>query len=439
VGAAAVILVFWCSAPTRACDPSFVLAQPLYRIVSPTEDATDVSFKSPRLVIATDGESFSNVERVRLVPESGKPIDLRTDDVSTRAADLSDISFTSLYGRPAALSAIRLKNLNPSTTYELIFVTRTQNAPGCPRTLTEHVGRFTTEAATALDAFGDFAEVPDSPPTGAAGAMSGQSVFDRSRDVLRTLRYPSFISFIVHVRSTIGGKPFIESFRSIVRSQDDVVLTHKIPIESTSKPDNPYGTSFAILGMRFETHSQGHQEEPFGVPQISPLYSFGLRPFGEVLPLMPTPPPEPTDLRSLGRIETIAQEYDVTLLGIEKYRVRWSYHLKLSPRERPDTYRLREMWVDTQTFVPWKLVSAGIFPKGPASQVSWDVTYTMIHGYWVMAEESTVAPLRVGGILEGSTSRGYQGLAYAFSDFQFPKNLEDFSFFDVGSSDAAEY
>ena len=435
--AAAIVIAF--AMPAAACDPSFVLAQPLFRVISPTEDATDVSFKSPPLVVATDGAGFAPVERVRLVPDSGKPIDVHPQDLSTRAADLEGISFTSLYGKPATLAAVRARNLKPSTTYEVVFEVRTLGAPGCPQALVEHVGRFTTEAATALDAFGEFADVPDPAPAGAAASMPGQAVFERARDVLRTLRYPSFIAFVVHVRSTIGGKSFAESFRSIVRTQDDVVLTHKVPIETTSKPDNPYGTAFAFFGFRYEAHTKGHQEEPFGVPQISPLYSFGLRPYGEVLPLPPTPPPEPSDLRSLGRITTIAQDYDVTLAGLEQYRVRWAYHLTLVPRERPDVYRLREMWVDTQTFVPWKLVSAGIFPKGPASRIPWYVTYTMLHGHWVMVEETTNAPVRVGGILEGTASRGYQGLTYAFSDFQFPKDLQDFSFFDVGSSEAAEY
>ena len=390
-------------------------------------------------MVATDGQGFAPVERARLVPDSGKPIELHPQDVSSRPADLEGVEFTSLYGKPAVLAAIRAKSLTPSTTYEIIFDVRTVGAPGCPSRLVEHVGRFTTEAATALDAFGDFADVPDPPPAGAATDPPGQAVFDRAREVLRTLRYPSFVAFIVHVRSNTAGKPFAESFRSIVRSQSDTVLTHKTPIESTSRPDNPYGTAFAILGFRFQTHSKGHQEEPFGVPQISPLYSFGLRPSGESLPLPPTPPPEPSDLRSLGRIVTTAQDYDVTLAGLEKYRVRWAYHLKLVPRDRPDQYRIREMWVDTQTFVPWKLISAGIFAKGPAAQVPWTVTYTILHGYWVMAEETTTASLRIGGVLQGSTSRGYNGLTYAFSDFQFPKGLQDFSFFDVGSSESAEY
>jgi hypothetical protein len=413
--------------------------QPLFRLVAPTEDATDVPFKAPRLVVATDADSFGAVEHVRLVPESGKTLELRTQDVSTRSDSLSGIEFTSLYGRPAVLGAISPKNLAPSTTYELVFVVRTMESPGCPEALTERVGFFTTESATALDAFGDFADTPDLPPNGSAATMAGQAIFDRSRDVLRSVRYPTFISFIVHARSNTGGKPFLESFRSIVRSRDDIVLTHKTAIESTSKPDNPNGTNIAIFGLTFPTHTKGYQEEPFGVPQISPLYSFGLRPIGESLPLMPTPEPEPTDLRSLGRVEATEQDYDVTLVGIEKYRVRWVYHLKLVPRQNPDEYRLREMWVDTQTFVPWKLISEGIFPNGPASGVPWTVTYTIAHSYWLMAEETTSSTLRIGGLAQGTSSRSYDGLTYAFSDFLYPSDMQDFSFFDVGSSAAAEY
>jgi hypothetical protein len=435
-----VVAVVSCGANARAdCDPSFVLSQPLFRTIVPEEGATDVAFKTPRVVIATDATDFSSVERIRLVPDSGQPLDLPVREVTARSADLAGIEFTSLYGKPAALAAIHPKTLAPSTTYELIFVVRTAAPQDCPRALTERVGSFTTEAASALDAFGDFAGVPDQPPTGAAAEMSGQAILDKTRDVLRTVRYPTYLSFIVHVRSNTGGKPFFESFRSIVRAQDDIVLTHKTPLETTSKPDNPYGTNFAILGFTIQTHTKGHQEEPFGVPQISPLYSFGLRPIGEMTSLGPTPPPEQSDIPSLGHVESIARDYDVTLVDIKPFGVRWAYHLRLVPLERPDVFRLRDMLVDTETFVPWEITSDGIFPKGPASVVPWRIRYTITQGAWLMTEETTSATLRVGGVMQGITSRGYDGLTYTFTDFAFTKTPSDFSFFEVGTSEASEY
>ncbi|MBV8171947.1 MAG: hypothetical protein JO219_08460 [Candidatus Eremiobacteraeota bacterium] len=415
------------------------MPQPLYRVVTPEDEADDVSYKAPHIVVATDAADFSSVERVSLLPESGKPIDLGPSSLSTKTQDLRGIQFTSLYGHPAVLAAIHTPGLSPSTTYDVVLIARTSQAPGCPPQLTEHVGRFTTEAQTALDAYGDFANTPDAAPTGEAATMNGQLIFDKAREVLRTVRYPSFIAYTVHVRSNTAGKPFLESFHSIVRTQDDIVLTHKTPIETTSKPDNPYGTRFDILGFKITPHTKGYQQEPFGVPQISPIYSFGLRPIGEVLALPPTPEPEPSDIRSLGRVEAVAQDYDVALVGIERYHVRWAYHLRLTPRQQPNVYRLREMFVDTQTFVPWEIVSAGIFPGGAASKVPWTVHYTMASGYWLMTSESTQATLRVGGALQSTPARGYDGLMYALSDFEYPKDMQDFSFFDVGSSDAAEY
>jgi hypothetical protein len=414
--------------------------QPLFRVITPEDEAVDVPFHSPHVVVATDAADFSFVQHVSLIPETGNPIDLGPSDISTKRQDIGDVEFTSLYGHPAILGAIRAKSLAPSMTYDVVLVVRTYQAPGCPPALTEHVGRFTTESAAALDAFGEFADVPDDKPAGDAEMTNGQKIFERSREVLRSVRYPSYIAYVIHVHSNTGGKPFLESFKSIVRSQDDIVLTHKTPLETTSKPDNPYGTKFAILGFTYTPHTKGYQPEPFGVPQISPLYSFGLRPIGEVLALPPTPEPVPSsDLPSLGRVEAIAQDYDVTLVDIERYKVRWVYRLRLVPRQDPNFYRLREVLVDTQTFVPWELTSAGIFPGGPASKVPWDVHYTVSHGRWLMVQESTQATLRVGGILQGKPSHGYDGLSYAFSDFQFPRDLEDFSYFDVGSSEAAEY
>ena len=441
-GALAALAAIAAMGPSPAaadCNPSFVVPQPLYRVVTPEQDADDVSFRNPHIIVATYAADFSSVERISLIPESGKPLDLSPSELSTKPQDLRGIEFTSLYGHPATLGAVRVKSLAPSTEYEVVLIVRTAQAPGCPPALTEHVGRFTTEAQTALEAYGDFADTPDSAPTGDAATMNGQLVFQKSREVLRTVRYPSFIAYIVHVRSNTGGKPFLESYHSIVRTQDDIVLTHKTPIETTSKPDAPYGVRFELLGYKITPHSKGYQPEPFGIPQISPLYSFGMRPIGEVLQMPPTPEPEPSDIRSLGRIEAVAQDYDVTLIGVERYRVRWAYHLRLTPRQDPGVYRLREMFVDTQTFVPWEIVSAGIFPNGAASKVPWNVHYTISNGYWLMTQESTQATLRVGGMMKATTSRSYDGLTYALSDFQYPKDMQDFSFFDTSASEAAEY
>ncbi|MBV8222343.1 MAG: hypothetical protein JO293_03205, partial [Candidatus Eremiobacteraeota bacterium] len=156
MSAAAAVALMSGISPARAdgCNPSFVVPQPLFRVIAPEDEAVDVPFRSPHLVVATDASDFSFVQHVSLVPETGNPIQLGPSDISSKHQDVGDIQFTSLYGHTAVLGAIRAKTLAPSMTYDVILVVKTYGAPGCPPELTEHVGRFTTESATALDAFG---------------------------------------------------------------------------------------------------------------------------------------------------------------------------------------------------------------------------------------------------------------------------------------------
>jgi hypothetical protein len=414
-----------------------VATQPGIRLISPDEGSTDAAYHAGSLTLATDANNFAIVQGAELVSLTGQRLRLKANDLTQSVAQTDD-SGAPVYlgGQPAALGKLKIPSLQPSTTYELVLKVRTVNAPAsCPKALTERIARFTTEPENAIGSL-DLTRA-SSPPAGTF--MSGPEILRRTRVLLQSLRYPPFISFVVNVRATIGSKPFAESFQSIVRTRDDIVATHTIPFASTNKPENPYGTDIMIFGLRFHPgHSQNH-EEPFGVPQISPLYSFGLRPPGEILPsLFPTPEPEATDIRTLGRIETFAQDYEVTLAGIEPYAARYAYHLALRPVHDPGRYRLRDIWIDTKAFVPRKLRSAGIFPQGLASSLTWDVSYTIVNGYWLMDRESTDSIVHTGGGLAKKVT-AYDGLTYSLSDFTFPKHIWDFSFFNSGDSEATEF
>ncbi len=410
------------------------------RLIVPEEGATDAAYQSGSLTLATDASNFAIVQDAALFPLSGKELHLRSNDLTQRVGQMDDNgSPVYLGGQRAVLGKLRLPRLLPSTTYELVLSVRTVDAPSsCPKVLIERIARFTTESENAIGTL-DLTR-GSQPPAGTM--LSGSDVLHRTRELLLGLSYPPFVSFAVNVRATIGAKPFAESFQSIVRTRDDIVATHSIPFATTNKPENPYGTDIMILGLRLHPtrHNENH-EEPFGVPQISPLYSFGLRPPGEIMPsLFPTPEPEATDIRSLGRIESFAREYDVTLAGIEPYGPRYVYHLVLRPVSEPTRYRIRDLWVDTQTFVPLKLRSAGIFPQGQAAALNWDVAYTVVNGFWLMDREWAETPVRTGGgFLAATKATVYEGLTYSFSDFAFPKQIFDFAFFNSGDSEAVEF
>jgi hypothetical protein len=423
------------SAPN--CDYSFLVRQPIFRLVAPEESGTDVSLATP-LGVATEGNNFSVIRDVELLPESGAVLTLPS---KFKPLTLESTSHHSLrYGSPAMVVAtMPIPQLKPSTTYDVVFTVKTQNAPsGCPKLLTEHIARFTTESETSLDAIALAHEATQAPVNGKMGASQ---IFENALHTLRTFDYPSVVSFLVTSRSIVNGKPFVESFRSSARTSDGVVSTHTVPVATTNQPENPWGwrINIPIIGSLFPSQRKGNYSQPFGVPEISPMYAFGLLPRKPAaFPGMRTPEPI-IDVKSLGTILTVARDYDATLVGVEQYHSRWAYHLKLVPLDRPDFYRVRDVWIDTQAYIIWKLRSQGIFDSGPAMTVPWDAEYTVVDGHWFMASESTTSTIKTGGFLANTPPVNYQAVSYTFSDFTYPEDTLDIDFFSEAKTEAIQY
>lgn len=426
-------------AATISCDYSFIVHQPIFQLVAPQESGTDVSLATP-LGIQSDG-SFGIIKQVELVPDTGPPVVL-APSFKPYTPQSTLHKYHNFASSSSVIQTMPLPRLKPSTTYDVVFSVRTQAAPsGCPKLLTEHIARFTTESATSLDAIA-LSHEPASPPSG--GRLTGPEIFDNALHVLRSLDYPPVVSFIVTSRSTVGGKPFIEEFRSSLRTSDGVVITHSVPISTTNQPENPWGwrINIPILSALFPSQRKGNYSQPFGVPEISPAFAFGLQPRQPVsFPGMPqdNTDTQDSDIKSLGRVLTIARDYEASLIDVEPYHDRYVYHLKLTPIARPDFYRLREAWVDTQAFIIWKVQSAGIFEEGPATTVPWDAEYTVVDGHWFMATEYTSSTIKTGGLLANTPPVNYDGVTYTFSDFEYPQDSLDLDFFSEVKTQAIEY
>ena len=259
-------------------------------------------------------------------------------------------------------------------------------------------------------------------PNGSHAALSPTQIFDRALGFARTQSYPPYVSFVVTVHTSTKGKWLVEQFQSLCRTRDDRVVTDAKPLSSTSKADNPYKFTLKTQGMAI--HDSTNIEEPFGLPEMSPIFPFGL-----------------TSLRPASSPE---REYDVSLLGVETLHNHKVYHLALTPLREPTVYRIRDLWVDAGNFAIWKLTSAGVFRSGPATAVNWDVEYAMNRGRWLIESESTSAPMLLGGYapvlntyvaMPGATH--YDGVTYTFSNFDFPKSAR-FQFFEFRSSQAVQ-
>jgi len=248
-------------------------------------------------------------------------------------------------------------------------------------------------------------------------------IYDRALGFARTQVYPPYVSYVVTVRSNVKDRWLVEQFQSVCRTRDDRVVTNAKPLSSTNQGDNPYGFTVKLRGLAMK--SAKNIEEPLGVPQISPIFAFGLTRLH----------PSTSSLR----------EYDLALAGVEEYHNRIVYHITLTPRGDPARQRLRDMWVDATSFAVVRLVSAGAFSGGPATTVAWDVTYSTNHGYWMIDVESTAASMLLGGYapplnsyvqLPGATT--YRGISYTFSDFAYPAQVSDLLFFEFKPSQAVQ-
>ncbi len=419
-----------------ACDYSFILRQPIFRLVAPEESSINASL-STLLAVASDDGDFSSIKQIQLVPDVGATIVLAP---KLKPLPKDQGLHGSAQSGSSTVATMALPELNPSTTYQVVLMVRTVSAPTtCPRALTERIARFTTESATSLDALAlQRAKAAVSTP----GKLNGPQIFENALQELHSLTYPPYVSFLVTTHSSVDGKPFVESFRSLVRIGDDLVVTHPIPVSSTNKPESPFGfnINIPILSQLFRHRNPDRHDEPFGVPEISPVYTFGLRPRAPLPQPGARTPAKDADVPTLARIRTVARNYDATLIGVERDRNRAVYHLKLQPLGDPGQYRIREAWVDTNTFIIWRLKMAGIFPSGPASTIPWDIEYTAVDGHWFIARESTASSVHTGGgFLADTAAARYDGISYAFSDFTYPRDLFDFDFFSEVKTDAIQY
>jgi len=422
------------AAVLTSCDYSFIVRQPLFTLVAPEESSVDAPLQTT-LGVTVDGGDFSTIRQVRLVPDVGKPMELPASFKVVRAPP-NPVSRQQ--GPPVA--SMDLPELVPSTTYDVVLMVRTVGAGNpCPKVLSERIARFTTESATSLDAIALRHAKAEAPTP---GKLSGPDIFENALKELRTLDYPPYISFLVTTRGTVDGKRFEESFRSSVRTSDDYVTTHAVPVATTNKPINPYGWNINIplLSQLFPPRRTDNVDEPFGVPEISPLFTFGLRPTAPAHFGRPNVTASPdASIKTIGHIRTVGRDYDATLLDTEPFFDRYVYHLKLQPIGDPRVYRLREAWVDTQAFIIWRLRVDGIFDSVSASKIPWDIYYTVVGGHWVIGSERAVTSVKTGGFLAGTAEREWQGLGYKFSDFTFPDDDLDLEFATQLKTDAIQY
>jgi hypothetical protein len=204
---------------------------------------------------------------------------------------------------------------------------------------------------------------------------------------------------------------------------DGKVVGYTIPLTPEEDRKRLAGINILIFEMPVPDGNPDHNPIVLHVPLLSPIEDFGL-----AVP-KPSPSPgqetvSPLTLPEIGRVITRTHEYDVTYVGTQTIDGRLTYHLKLKvAKGAKDAWklRLRDLWVDEQTFEVPQLETAGILDERPYDRVTWRVNYERQGGdAWVIRRVSTDDDLNFGDFL---IRNDINGMAFAFHDYAFPADV----------------
>jgi hypothetical protein len=258
----------------------------------------------------------------------------------------------------------------------------------------------------------------------AVSTSNPYEIFAATRRYWEAQRYPVRLEYTVAVSVVEAGKTRVQHYHLGYDGVTGGVVFDPVSDEEKAHPYVPPGG----IGVFLPFMRIGKPPPPvdyLGVPALAPVYGFGIgrtplaqaphkltsqelvaeirAEFHDPNPrISPSPSPTPQALPSLHEIAEVyarSPTYRITLIGREDLDGAPAYHLKLVPVRDPGRYRLRELWVDAETFAPQKLVEALNFEQGPGTTVPWTVTFAPHDGALYIGRESANAPMRAHALL----------------------------------------
>lgn len=261
-------------------------------------------------------------------------------------------------------------------------------------------------------------------------------LYGHARAVWLSQRYPDYVAYTIAVAVDERGVPKTTHYRAIYDATHDRIYMDGVSEEERARPYVPTGTNITLEPKRnwmtlFKRHV-GHPEDAvdfLGVPMLAPNYSFGI---AEYVPAVATTQVDQAalveeirrqfkdpmssqkaqqlsnaqGLKEIGRVTSTDRDYLITYDGIDSMDGKGAYRLSLRPTRDPGRLRLREMWVDPQTFTTVKLVTQGNFVN---SNVPWAITFATVNGAQYIASERALAPV-------GSGRHLYEQVTISFQD-----------------------
>jgi hypothetical protein len=240
-------------------------------------------------------------------------------------------------------------------------------------------------------------------PAQADVASEPQAIFAAARAAWAFTAYPHYANYAVVVRYRNGAVSITRRYDTLEDLRRSIVFAQTFSREETANPSfPPHGVNFGIMGM---TLNAAQPDDPIGPLALAITYDFGISLAARKTHVaqMGSEITAPAQFPVIGRSGTSARNYDVRL--IEMLEGGNTYHLGLTPLRDPNTFRLREMWVTTRSFITQKILIAQNFAREPYTNVPWLVTFNHVDGGPYISEERAQGALDFGaaGSLEDVT------------------------------------
>lgn len=259
-------------------------------------------------------------------------------------------------------------------------------------------------------------------------------IFDRAEQSWQTQHYPAVVDYTVHVETLRRKKPEERHYHSRWFALTNNVAVDSISVEERAHPYHP-PPGFDVSILVHVGHIGGPNEgtgtngDLIGVPVLAPNYSFGIARYVPPEALTPAelvaeirdeyhdPAPEKIAQleqkypKTIAHVYSSSSAYKISLVGIERIGDHLDYHLSLIPTHDPRKYRLRDMWVDQQTFATDRLRTDGNFVDPGTSSVAWTVTFQHVNGALYIEREISERSIQhwfdwIGVSFEGITAAG---------------------------------
>ncbi len=217
--------------------------------------------------------------------------------------------------------------------------------------------------------------------------LRAEEIFARTRAALAARTYPATMKYGIRISGYRNGGWTGRTYDAFEHWPKRTVFARSISEEEAANPYKPPMFASSFFGNFGPPPAQsGGPQGPhiLGFPELAVSYGFGLVPRETV---EAAPEPTGTGLRTIGTVRAVTRTYDVRLAGEENVDGSACWHLTLRPLGNPGTYRVRELWVDEDSYETRKLVTDGNFTRKETGSGLWTISYVQSGNTWYLANE----------------------------------------------------